>query len=54
LARIAAVEAAGLQGVSGLESTSAALQAQIAAAQLAEERALQQALLENRLKYGVA
>lgn len=54
LARIAAVEAAGLQGVSGLESTAAALQAQIAASQVAEERALQQALLENRLKYGVA
>jgi hypothetical protein len=52
-ARIAAVESAGLQGVSGLESTAAALQARIAAAQAAEERKLQQALLENRLKYGV-
>lgn len=54
LARIAAVESAGLQGVSGLESTAAAMQEQIRLAQLAEERRLQELLLEAQLKYGVA
>ena len=53
LARIAAVESAGLQGVSGLESAAAAMQAQIRQAQLAEERRLQELLLEAQLKYGV-
>lgn len=53
-ARIAAVESAGLQGVSGLESTAAAMQERIRLAQLAEERRLQELLLEAQLKYGVA